>query len=301
MTAASHNTPQSEASVSKGIGISFLGGLLLSFDVPLLKLSGADTWTILYTRGTLLFIAMFLFWLFTNRLRHNNSPFINGKTGLLIACLAGIANIMFVASISLTSVANVVFLLALNPMFAGLLGWVFLKERLRKGTWIAIGVSMVGVAFIVADGLHLGTWRGDLLALGVAIIMAVSLTIIRHSRSDHSLSAASGHLFAAILAAPFASPGSLTATGWSWLALNGLIVAPAATAFLMVGPRYVAAAIVAMFFLLETVLTPLWMWAIFSEHPSTNALIGGAIVIATLTIHSIWRLKSKQVALSVPD
>ena len=206
--------PKSGLSAEKGIALSFLGGLLLSFDVPLLKLSGADTWTIIYIRGTMLFISLFLFWLFANRLRENKTPFINGKTGYVIAALAAVSNIMFVASISLTSVANVVFILAFNPMFAGLLGWLFLNERLGTATWIAIGCSLGGVLLIVADGLQLGTWQGDLLALGVAVTMAASLTIIRYSGTNQSLSAGAGHLLSAIVAAPLAVPGSLTATGW---------------------------------------------------------------------------------------
>ena len=293
--------PAHRPAAERGILLSFLGGLLLSFDVPLLKLSGADTWTIIYVRGTMLFIAMFLFWLFANRLRDNQTPFINGKAGYAIAILAGIANIMFVAAISMTSVANVVFILAFNPLVAGLLGRIFLNEQLGLATWIAIGFSVAGVLLIVADGLQLGTWLGDLLALGVAILMAASLTIVRYSGTNQSLSAGAGHLLSAIVAAPFALPASLTAAGWGWLAINGLLVAPAATALLLIGPRYVAAAIVAMFFLLETVLTPIWMWAIFSEKPTTLSLIGGAIVIASLLAHSLWRIKSKRREEPVPQ
>ncbi len=299
MTVSAGPAPGNPA--ERGIMLSFLGGLLLSFDVPLLKLSGADTWTIIYVRGTMLFIAMFLFWLFANRLRDNKTRFINGKTGYVIAILAGVANIMFVASISLTSVANVVFILAFNPMFAGLLGRIFLNERLGLATWIAIGCSLSGVLLIVADGLQLGTWRGDLLALGVAIIMAASLTIVRYSGTNQSLSAGAGHLLSAVVAAPFALPGSLTAAGWGWMAINGFLIAPAATALLLIGPRYVAAAIVGMFFLLETVLTPIWMWAIFAEKPTTTSLIGGVIVIASLIAHSLWRFKTKRGSAPVPQ
>ncbi len=298
---SSTSAPAARSTAEKGIALSFLGGLLLSFDVPLLKLSGADTWTIIYVRGTMLFTALFLFWAFTNRLRENRTPFINGKIGYVIAVLAGVANIMFVASISLTSVANVVFILAFNPMFAGLLGWLFLKERLDVATWIAIACSLAGVMLIVAEGLQLGTWQGDLLALGVAVIMSASLTIIRYSGTNQSLSAGAGHLMSAIVAAPFAVPGSLTAAGWGWISINGFLVTPAATALLMIGPRYVAAAIVAMFFLLETVLTPIWMWALFSEVPSTLSLVGGAIVIAALAGHSLWRFKTKRARTPVPQ
>lgn len=290
MTAVQLPSQAADANASRGVTISFIGGFLLSLDVPLLKLSGADTYTIIYARGAMLFAALFLYWLFFIRLRGDDTPFINGKTGLVLALMAGTANIMFVSSIGLTSVANVVFILAFNPMFAGLLSWAVLGERLHNYTWLAIAASLVGVGIIVADGLQVGTWRGDLLALGVSAILACSLTLVRYRKNDQSMSAATGHLLAAAVVAPFAAPLTLSAEGWGWLALNGLLVAPAATAMLMIAPRYVAAAVVAMFFLLETVLTPIWMWGIFGEVPSVFALVGGAVVITALTAHSAWKL-----------
>ena len=290
MTSTTPAEVSREADSTKGITIAFIGGTLLSLDVPLLKLSGADTFTIIYIRGAMLFAALFVYWLIFIRLRGDQTPFINGKTGMMLAVMAGSANILFVSSIGLTSVANVVFILAFNPMFAGLLSWVFLGERLHKYTWYAIGVSLVGVAIIMGDGLQLGTWRGDLLALGSAALVAASLTLVRYRKNDQSMSAASGHLLAAVVVAPWATPLALSAESWGWLAMNGLLVAPAATAMLMVAPRYVAAGIVAMFFLLETVLTPIWMWGVFAEVPSTLAFVGGTIVIVSLALHSAWKV-----------
>ena len=63
---------------------------------------------------------------------------------------------------------------------------------------------------------------------------------------------------------------------------------------LAAGPRYISGGEVAMFYLLETVLAPVWVWAIFSEVPSRNSLIGGVILIAALVAHSIWQLASKR-------
>ena len=45
-----------------------------------------------------------------------------------------------------------------------------------------------------------------------------------------------------------------------------------------------------MFYLLETVLAPVWVWLIFSEAPSRNSLIGGTILIVALVAHSLWQL-----------
>jgi hypothetical protein len=67
-----------------------------------------------------------------------------------------------------------------------------------------------------------------------------------------------------------------------WLMLNGLIVIPVAFWCLATGPKYISGPEVAMFYLLETILAPVWMWLIFSEAPTRLGLIGGAIIVTRL-------------------
>jgi drug/metabolite transporter (DMT)-like permease len=45
-----------------------------------------------------------------------------------------------------------------------------------------------------------------------------------------------------------------------------------------------------MFFMLETFLTPVWIWMLFGEVPSARVLLGGAVVIIAVFAHSWWRL-----------
>ena len=63
---------------------------------------------------------------------------------------------------------------------------------------------------------------------------------------------------------------------------------------LATGPKYISAPEVAMFYLLETVLAPIWVWMIFSEVPSRNSMIGGAILIVALLVHSLWQLSRRR-------
>ena len=78
--------------------------------------------------------------------------------------------------------------------------------------------------------------------------------------------------------------------GIVWVALTGLVFIPLASTLIANGPRYLPSADVSMFFLLETVLTPVWIWMIFGEVPSGAVLAGGLVVILTLMAHSWWRL-----------
>ena len=56
-------------------------------------------------------------------------------------------------------------------------------------------------------------------------------------------------------------------------------------------PRYITAAEVNLFFLLETILGPLWVWLVIQEQPTIQTIIGGIVIIITIAIHSILSLK----------
>lgn len=261
---------------------------MLTFDVPLLKLSGADTANMLFLRGMMLAAALWLWWFFA--MRPKGKPFFQGRTSLIAGLMSCAQNLCFITSLQYTSVSNVVFILAFNPMFAAILSAIFLGERIRPQTIATILAALVGVVIIVWDGIGGGSWLGDLLALACALLLAMTLTYTRHSGKDLSLNPAVGMGLSALVAAPFAVPSAMTAGGLGWLAMNGFFVAPLSFALLSLGPRYISAAEVAMFFLLETCITPVWMWVVFGEIPPEASLVGGAIIITALVLHSAWQL-----------
>ena len=80
---------------------------------------------------------------------------------------------------------------------------------------------------------------------------------------------------------------------------NDLIIVPlmcilcVAIPFVLVtiAPRFIPAAEVNLFFLLETIIGPIWVWLIIKEQPSIETLQGGVVIIATIAIHSFLKLK----------
>ena len=81
----------------------------------------------------------------------------------------------------------------------------------------------------------------------------------------------------------------------AYLLIMGLFVLPVSTALITLGPRYITASEVALIFLLETFLGPIWVWVVLNQMPSTPTFIGGAIVIVTLTTHAVLGLRSNSV------
>ena len=59
-----------------------------------------------------------------------------------------------------------------------------------------------------------------------------------------------------------------------------------------IAPRFIPAAEVNLFFLLETIIGPIWVWLIIREEPSIETLYGGAVIIATIAIHSFLKLRN---------
>jgi drug/metabolite transporter (DMT)-like permease len=75
-----------------------------------------------------------------------------------------------------------------------------------------------------------------------------------------------------------------------WIIFNGAVVTTIAFICLATGPRFLSGPEVAMFYLLETVLAPIWVWLVFAEKPTDATLTGGIIIISALIGHSIWQL-----------
>jgi drug/metabolite transporter (DMT)-like permease len=278
----------------RGLFLTAVGAVLFTFDVPLIRLAASDKWTLMFARGLLLFIAMTVLWLIFQRGWRSGAAYISGPGGIIAAISSTLANLMFLAAVTETTAANLVFIIALNPVICALLSWMILRERVPWQTWVAIILALTGVGIIVWNGLSVGTYTGDLLAFGVAICMAITLTAARWSGKNIMTSLAIGALVSACIAAFWAQPATLPAVSWGWLAINALLIVPIAMALLIIGPRYLPASEVAMFFLLEVVLTPIWMWLIFGETPTSQAFLGGALVFATLFAHSLWRLTWKR-------
>jgi drug/metabolite transporter (DMT)-like permease len=290
--------PPSPSEVRTAFLITALGGLLFTLDLPLLRLSMADHWTMVFARGLMLFATISAGWALARLLRGDRAPFIAGAAGLAVAVASTLGNICYIGAVVHTDAANVVFIIALTPVIAAALSRLVLGEKVHAYTWAATAAAFAGAAVIASEGLRTGNWLGDGLAFVSAFCSATIFTIIRATGRKVATSLALGSLSSALLALAMfgVSPQALMAAGglgapaWLWLALNGLVAIPLATVLLARGPRTLPSADVSMFFMLETVLTPVWIWLLFGEVPGARVLAGGSIVIVALLAHSWWRL-----------
>ncbi|MES0096839.1 DMT family transporter [Mesorhizobium sp. M0019] len=281
---SSHNDHQ------RGLLITAIGGLTLTVDIPLIRLADGEAWTILLLRTGTTFVATLIIWAAWRSLSAKAPQLVPGLSGLIVAGLYGLGSIAFITGVYNTSTANLVFILAFTTMFAALLSWLFLKERPRPLTLAALALMIVGVTIIVGDSVGTGHLFGDLMALCSAFMIAAAITISRASGKDMGFTALIGVVLPLAVATLMVSKVGFHVNAPWWIVFNGAVIMPISFFCLANGPKYISGPEVAMFYLLETVLAPVWVWMIFAETPSRNSLIGGAILIMTLIGHSLWQL-----------
>ena len=277
----------------KGLLLAGCGAMVLTLDVPVLRLAGGDIWPVLFIRYSLAFGAALAVWGAVGLWRGRPVALLPGRTGLLVALFYGLAGTSFVTAVFNTTAANVVFILAFSSMFAALLGWLAFGLRPALQTLLTMAVMIGAVGLIVTDGLGSGNLAGDLAALAAAFFLASAITLTSVSGRGMGFAPLIGGVLAVALATAMSAGSGLSAASitapW-WLILNGAVIIPLSFLCLAAAPRYIPAPEVAMFYLLETVLAPVWVWMIFGEAPTRLALAGGALLIASLFAHSWWQL-----------
>jgi len=279
-----------ENNYKKGLLLTALGGMALTVDIPLIRLANGEPWTILLLRTGMTFLSALVIWAIWRSFSPKAPQLIPGRTGLIVAALYGVGSITFVTGVFNTSTANLVFILAFNTVFAAALSWIFLKERPQTVTLATMAVMIVGVLIIVGSSLGTGHLFGDLMGLCSAFFIACAITISRSSGKDMGFTALVGVILPCMVAAFMVSKGGFQVEAPWWILFNGAVIMPISFFCLANGPKYISGAEVAMFYLLETVLAPVWVWMIFSEVPSRNSLVGGVILITALVFHSMWQL-----------
>ncbi|RDJ13708.1 DMT family transporter [Rhizobium grahamii] len=283
----------------KGLLLTTIGGLALSMDIPLVRLAHGDMWSILGARSITTVAVTLVVICLVRYVKGAWPVLVPGKHGLSTGLLYGCSTLTFLLAVFNTATANVVFIVAFNPMFGALLSWIFLKERPSLSTLVTMAVMVFGVGLIVRDGLAGGHIFGDAMALLSAFILASAITVGRASRRDMGFVPLLAAALPATLGFANALPVGLAIEHPAWIILNGALLMPVAFWCLATGPRYLSAPEVGMFYLLETILAPIWIWLIFAETPPTMTLIGGAILVCAIMAHSLWTVRRQPVRQSL--
>ena len=277
----------------KGSLLAFIAVMLITPDSIFIRLSNIETWGMLFYRGAIPFVVVLIGLIFFYKNNLLKALVGIGYPGIFYVISFSICNITFIISIQNTNVANTLVMIAMAPMLSAILGSIFLKEVPDSKTWIAIIITLVAVSYIFHDSIEMGNFYGDLFGLITAFGLACNAVIARFAKNrDLVPSAVIGKLCVAIFAFFFVDTFSLVGTDLIFIPLMCVMCVAIPFVLVTIAPRFIPAEEVNLFFLLETIIGPFWVWMVIQEQPSIETIQGGVVIILTIAIHSFLKLKN---------
>jgi drug/metabolite transporter (DMT)-like permease len=291
----------------RGLIFVFMAGVLWStVGLGIRMIDEATVWQILLYRSISLslFLAMVIY------LRSHGNFLKVVKAAGLPGCIAGLSLVGAysggIYGIQSTSVANAMLLFAAAPFMAAMLGWIFLRERVRKATWVAILFAILGIGIMVQDKTQSGAaLLGNLSALGGAFGFAVFSVALRWGRSGDMLPA----VFLSGIFAIFITSTICFFNGLSFrISVNdtsismgmGVFQVGAGLVLYTLGSKTLPAAELTLLSLAEVLLGPLWVYLFLNEVATLNTLLGGLVLLLAIAGNAISGARRKPPPITTP-
>jgi len=276
-----------------GAGLAWsTGGLLVRGTV-------SDAWSVLIYRSLAVAACMALVISVRRRgqvlLAFRSLGWVAPVGGLCIAT----AMSCFVLAMTYTTVFNTVMMMSIGPMMAAGLGWLVMREPVRRATWFAIAAAVVGVAIMVWDGLATDSILGNLLGLLSITAFATFTVLARNSQVEDTTPCV---LLAGVFGAVAALFMAIETGGAVWVGVNDLLLclcmgfAQVGIGFVLYtyGAHRLPAAETTLLVQTEVIFGPVWVWLVFAERPTDPALLGGAILLGAVVYQAASGLRKRR-------
>ncbi len=285
--------------------VVFLAGLSWSFGAVVVRHmddANAYVFQYLFYRGFSIALILILYLLLKEGLNFYKNFLKIGLSGVLGGIFLAIAFTGFIYSITITTAAVTLFMLAAMPFIAAIFGYFLLGEILRPSTLISMVIAFIGVCVMIVNdsisGTALGALLGFLSATGFALY---TVTIRWKPETPKFTTVVLAGVFCAIFSFAFLGfsfePFKTMPIINSYLSLlHGLFVATGLILYSL-GARYLPSAELALLSLMEVVGGVLWVWLpIFgiNETPSLTVIIGGTIITFAVIYHGYGTRRKRE-------
>ncbi len=221
---------------------------------------------------------------------------ISALTSILYAALL----ILFVVATKKTTAANAIFLQYTAPVYVLILEPLFYKEKFRLRDLITVAVCVGGMSLFFVGQLKPDDLEGNFYALASGVCFALFFLLLRHSKArdvNRASSAIYGNLIVVLICAPAffgAWQRGISAADFARISYLGVVqIGFAYLLFTLAMARGVRSLDAGIIGYVEPVLNPIWVFLFIGERPSGWAIIGGAIIIASVIVHMLSESRTK--------
>ena len=277
-----------------GYILLLFGGFCLSWGGFIIRsFEEATVWQILLLRSVFFMFALMIFLIATYK--KNTIKIIKdaGYPAVLGGLVMSLSFIAFVVSMSITTVANVVFIISTQTMFLAIFGFFYLKEKVSLTSFFSILLAMGGITIMVGDSLSTSSFFGNIIALAIPINFSILVMIIRKNKNLDMVPAI---FYSGVFAIIYGLILSESFVFTSHDILMGFLLGVPQLALgficITIGSRTTPSTTIGLLMLTETLFAPVWVWLFLNEIPPVSVLIGGAVIISAIVLKSSEKQKT---------
>ena len=279
------------------IPVVVFAGLLWSFG-PLVVRNmddpGLIPWQYLFARGLVIFFLLNIYLFFEEGIEFYKNYLKIGIAGIIGGVGLGTAMITFIWSITNTSAAITLLCLSAMPFITALLGFLFLKEKIRPSVWVAIFVASIGVAIMAFDSVSIGSINGLIYGLASALGFSIFSVSLRWKKETPKFTTvAVAGLFCCLFSIAILIQKDLnflsSSKNQGLFAVHGTLVCLGLILY-SIGSKNLPAAELTLLSLTEVIGGIFWVWIPIlgiNEIPTNNTIIGGFLIFMAIIYYSL--------------
>ena len=279
------------------IPVVVFAGLLWSFG-PLVVRNmddpGLIPWQYLFARGLVIFFLLNIYLFFEEGIEFYKNYLRIGIAGIIGGVGLGTAMITFIWSITNTSAAITLLCLSAMPFITALLGFLFLKEKIRPSVWVAIFVASIGVAIMAFDSVSIGSINGLIYGLASALGFSIFSVSLRWKKETPKFTTvAVAGLFCCLFSIAILIQKDLnflsSSKNQGLFAIHGTLVCLGLILY-SIGSKNLPAAELTLLSLTEVIGGIFWVWIPIlgiNEIPTNNTIIGGFLIFMAIIYYSL--------------
>ncbi|MBB1274880.1 DMT family transporter [Psychromonas sp. SR45-3] len=268
---------------TQGFALAIFGVLLLAPDVVIMRWISIPHMDVIFWRG-IGFIIGFSGLVFY---RYKSDFFVvikkAGWIGVASGLLFALGTYCYTISIQTIGAASTMVIISSAPIFAALINWLFLNQRMHIFSIVAIFFVLTGIVFIAFTDIN-QFGISSLLALSSAVFMAINFNLAQ-SKADTDISPGLiwGGIILTVIAlfngVPEVQDKEVDAV---LVLINAIFIMPIGFTLLQIAPRFINATQTSVCLLLEPLVGPLIVFLMLGEKPGGNTFIGCAIIFVAV-------------------
>ena len=205
--------------------------------------------------------------------------------------------LLFVAANKNTTAANAILIQYTAPVYVALLSAWLLKERVKLLDWVTIFITLGGMVLFFVDNISTKGILGNLLAAASGVCFGIFTVLMRMQKEGSPLeSVLLGNILTAIIGVPFLFQSMPDSKGWLYLVVLGVVQLGLPYILYAKAIKHVTALEASLIPVIEPILNPFWVFLMLGETPGKWALIGGAIVLVSVTARCLISLRAPQIS-----